>query len=453
MIEVIMPKVDMAMTEGTIAIWRRGAGDTVQAGEPLFEITTDKADVEVEAPASGTLWGLRAGAGQTVPIGQAIAFILAPGEQPPADEGPKAEDGGPTSYERPAEKDPFSNLAPPASSLQPPASKIRATPLARKLCRERGIDLGAIQGSGPNGRIGRQDVLAFLERGIPHPPAPSPTPGSGGEITPPLPSQLGTSEILKVGSTRIEGQPPTPNPQPPTPDSYPPTPGDVTRVPLAGLRRVIADRMTASVRSAPHFTLNMQVDMAEAVDLRRRVGPAIERQAGAPPSFTAIVVRAAAAALLLHPYLNATLEDHTVLLHQRAHIGVALDRAGDLLVPVLRDAQRLSLAETTAALRDLYARAHAHTLGQAELRGSTFTISNLGMYGVDSFTAIINPPESAILAVGRIVETPVARAGTVVVRPVMQLTLSADHRIVDGAAAARFLSDLRERLEEPYLLI
>jgi pyruvate dehydrogenase E2 component (dihydrolipoamide acetyltransferase) len=164
-------------------------------------------------------------------------------------------------------------------------------------------------------------------------------------------------------------------------------------------------------------------------------------------------VRALAALLLEHSSLNATLEDHSVLLHHRAHIGVAIDRAGDLLVPVLRDAQRLTLAETSAALRDLHARAHAHTLSQAELRGSTFTVSNLGMYGVDSFTAIINPPESAILAVGRIAETPVARNGAVVVRPIMQLTLSADHRIVDGAAAARFLGALRERLEEPYLLI
>ncbi|HEU5099462.1 MAG TPA: dihydrolipoamide acetyltransferase family protein [Roseiflexaceae bacterium] len=427
MIEVIMPKVDMAMTEGTIATWRRGAGDVVQAGEPLFEITTDKADVEVEAPASGTLWDVRAAAGQTVPIGQAVAFILTPGEQPPIDQGPRTNDEGLRTKDqaRPTEAGALSNFVSPASSLQPPASRIRATPLARKLCRERGIDLGAIQGSGPNGRIGRQDVLAFLEQ---------------------LSEQAATPPSRPEQGVAAENHSPTAI-------SHTPTSDDVTRVPLAGLRRVIADRMTASVRNAPHFTLNMQVDMAAAVELRRRVGPAIERQAGAPPSFTAIIVRAAAALLLQHPYLNATLEGHTVLLHQRAHIGVALDRAGDLLVPVLRDAQLLTLAETTAALHGLHARAHAHTLSQAELRGSTFTISNLGMYGVDSFTAIINPPESAILAVGRIVEMPVARDGAVVVRPIMQLTLSADHRIVDGAAAARFLSDLRDRLEEPYLLI
>jgi pyruvate dehydrogenase E2 component (dihydrolipoamide acetyltransferase) len=425
MIEVIMPKVDMAMTEGTIALWRYRAGEAVRAGEPLFDITTDKADVEVESPASGTLWDVRAAAGQTIPIGQPVAFILAPGEQPPVAGGRRTtDDDGRLTMD----------------DGQRTTDKIRATPLARKLCRERGLELAQIQGSGPNGRIGRQDVLAFLEREDPHPPTPAPIATGAGAALHPL-------SLAGEQGSGDAAQSPISNPQ------SPPLNADITRIPLTALRRVIADRMTASVRNAPHFTLNMQVDMAAAIELRRRVGPAIERQVGAPPSFTAIIVRALAALLREHPYLNATLEDHTVLLHQRAHIGVAIDRAGDLLVPVLRDAQRLTLAETSAALRDLHTRAQAHTLSQAELRGSTFTVSNLGMYGVDSFTAIINPPESAILAVGRIVETPVARNGVVVVRPIMQLTLSADHRIVDGAAAARFLAALRERLEEPYLLI
>jgi pyruvate dehydrogenase E2 component (dihydrolipoamide acetyltransferase) len=355
---------------------------------------------------------VRASAGQTIAIGQPVAFILAPGEQPPKDDGRQTTNDG-----RQTMDDGRTTALPPQSP-----TKLRATPLARKLCREHGLDLAQIQGSGPNGRIGQQDVLAFLEH--------------KAQIIP----------SSDVPSKDNSAQPPTPNSQLASPD-------DVTRIPLAGLRRVIAERMTASVRNAPHFTLNMQVDMAEAVELRRRVGPTIERQTGAAPSFTALIVRALAGLLLEHRYLNATLEDQTVLLHHRAHIGVAIDRAGDLLVPVLRDAQLLTLAETSAGLRDLHARAQAHTLSQAELRGSTFTVSNLGMYGVDSFTAIINPPESAILAVGRIVETPVARNGAVLVRPIMQLTLSADHRVVDGAAAARFLAALRERLEEPYLLI
>jgi pyruvate dehydrogenase E2 component (dihydrolipoamide acetyltransferase) len=414
-IEVIMPKVDMDMSEGTIALWRRRQGEAVQAGEPLFDITTDKADVEVEAPATGMLWSVCATVGQTVPIGQPIAYILAPGEQPPAETPGKSQGDGETGL--------HFDLAPQSSGLSPRPSKTRATPLARKLCRERGLDLHRIQGSGPHGRIGRQDVMLFLERQteFEHQAVSQPA-GRGSDALPP------------------SSQPPI-------------SEGNFTRVPLSGLRRLVADRMAASARNAPHFTLNMQVDMAEAVELRRRVGAAIERDAGAPPSFTAILVRVVGSLLLKHPYLNATLEDATVLLHHSAHIGVAIDRDGDLLVPVVRDAQRLSLAETAAALRDLNARAHAHKLSPAELHGSTFTISNLGMYGVDSFTAIINPPESAILAAGRIADTPVARGGAVVVRPVMQLTLSADHRIVDGAMAARFLAELRERLEEPYLLI
>jgi pyruvate dehydrogenase E2 component (dihydrolipoamide acetyltransferase) len=415
MIEVIMPKVDMDMSEGTIAAWRRHEGEAIEAGEPLFDIITDKADVEIEAPATGLLWSVRAAAGQTVAIGQPIAYILAPGEQPPASDGRQPIDG--------------EQLVAHSSSIgpAPQAAKVRATPLARKLCRERGLDLRQIQGSGPNGRIGRQDVMLFLEREVPDPPAATPLPARAGD-------QHSLPGIIQEEAGGSGAQ-------------------AFTRVPLSALRRVIADRMTASVRNAPHFTLNMRVDMAEAVELRRRVGAALQRNAGRPPSFTAILVRALAPLLLKHPYLNATLEDATVLLHHSAHIGVAMDRHGDLLVPVVHDAQRLSLAETAAALRDLHERAHAHTLGQAELRGSTFTISNLGMYGVDSFTAIINPPESAILAAGRIVETPVALGGAVVVRPVMQLTLAADHRIVDGATAARFLAELRERLEEPYLLI
>jgi pyruvate dehydrogenase E2 component (dihydrolipoamide acetyltransferase) len=416
MIEVIMPKVDMDMSEGTIAAWRRREGEAVEAGEPLFDIITDKANVEIEAPATGLLWSVSAAAGQTVPIGQPIAYILAPGEQPPADDGRQPIDG----EQLVAHSAGFT----PASQ----AAKVRATPLARKLCRERGLDLHRIQGSGPSGRIERQDVMLFLERNIPDvPTSPSTLPAREAE-QPSLP-RMGQGE-----GGGLEAQ-------------------AFTRVPLSALRRVIAERMTASARNTPHFTLNMQVDMAEAVELRRRVGAALQREGDKPPSFTAILVRALAPLLLRHPYLNATLEHTTVLLHHSAHIGVAVDRHGDLLVPVVRDAQRLTLAETAAALRDLHERAQAHTLGQAELSGSTFTISNLGMYGVDSFTAIINPPESAILAAGRIVETPVAIGGAVVVRPVMQLTLAADHRIVDGATAARFLAELRERLEEPYLLI
>ena len=403
-----MPKVDMAMTEGTIATWYRHEGDQVTAGEPLFDVETDKANVEVEAPASGVLWGVQSGPGATVPIAQVIAYILAPGESAPE---------RPTSTATPASAPQAVVAAPAPTAVEMPSApngKIRATPLARKIGREHQVDLARVAGSGPRGRVDSRDVHAFLAQQ--HAAAPEQAHAHAAHVAPTTDEQ-------------------------------------VTRVPLSGLRRVVAERMLASVRTTPHFTLQMQVDMGEASELRRRVAPAIARPAGTKLSFTAILVRALAPLLATHPYLNSSLDGETILLHHSAHIGIALDRAGDLLVPVIRDAQRLTLAEIAAALGDLSARGQARKLAPDELRGSTFTLSNLGMFGVDSFTAIINPPESAILAVGRITEMPVARDGALVIRPIMQMTLSADHRTVDGATAARFLADLRERLENPYLLL
>jgi pyruvate dehydrogenase E2 component (dihydrolipoamide acetyltransferase) len=411
MIEVILPKVDIAMTEGTIAVWHKREGDAVKAGEPLFDVMTDKADVAVEADAAGTLWGVTAQPGDTVKIGQVVAYILAPGEALPQD---------------------LSGVAPTQSPLRttPDRSegktKLRATPLARKISREQGIDLAQVSGSGPNGRISGQDVLTLLAR----------------RTEEPVEAHSNGQDVARPVVQAPEHQP-TPAPQP----------DDVTYISLTGLRKIVAERMTASIRNAPHFTLNVQADATEMVALRERVAPAIERQTGVKPSFTAILVRAVASLLPAHPYLNVTLEHDIIALHRRAHIGVALDRNDDLLVPVIRDAHRMTLAEIAAALHDLSSRARDRKLTPDELRGGTFTISNLGMYGVDSFTAIINPPESAILAVGRIVETGVVRDGALVVRPVVHLTLSADHRIVNGAAAARFLADLRERLENPLLLL
>jgi pyruvate dehydrogenase E2 component (dihydrolipoamide acetyltransferase) len=423
MIEVILPKVDIAMTEGTIAVWHKREGDAVKAGEPLFDVMTDKADVAVEADAAGTLWGVTAQPGDTVKIGQVVAYILAPGEAPPI-AVPVAE----ANVREQFAAHPTTNGGQATASDARPTlnARLRATPLARKISREQGIDLALVSGSGPNGRISSQDVRTLLARRAEAPADPH----SNG--------QGATSGTIQ-----------TPDKQP----ALAPQSDDVTYIAFTGLRRIVAERMTASVRNAPHFTLNVQVDAIEMVTLRERVAPAIERQIGVKPSFTAILARAVAPLLPAHPYLNATLEHDTIVLHRRAHIGVALDRNDDLLVPVIRDAHRMTLAEIAAALHDLSSRARDRKLTPDELRGGTFTISNLGMYGVDSFTAIINSPESAILAVGRLVETGVVRDGALVVRPIVNLTLSADHRIVNGAAAARFLTDLRERLENPLLLL
>ena len=223
--------------------------------------------------------------------------------------------------------------------------------------------------------------------------------------------------------------------------------------PLTGPRKIIAERMAYSAVTAPHITLSLRVDMSEARRLRAMTMDHIVQQTGQRLSFTAIVARAVAAVLPRHPYLNASLDGERVIAWEEVHLGIATSLEDYLVVPVIRDAHSKNLAELVAAMADLLERARARRLTPAEMSGSTFTISNLGMFGIESFTAIINPPETAILAVGQIVDTPVGSDGGVVLRPLMNLTLSVDHRVVDGAGGARFLSDLKTLLENPYLLI
>jgi pyruvate dehydrogenase E2 component (dihydrolipoamide acetyltransferase) len=239
-----------------------------------------------------------------------------------------------------------------------------------------------------------------------------------------------------------------PPPQIPLPDAR-----RKQMVPLAGVRKIIADRMAYSAFTAPHITLSLHVDMSEAVRLRERVLEPVKAQTGQRVSYTAIVARAVATVLPRHPYLNASLAGDQIILWEDVHLGIAASVGDSLIVPVIREAQNQNLGQIVTALADLTDRARNRRLTPAEMTGSTFTISNLGMYGIESFTAIINPPEAAILAVGKMVDTPVVVESQMVVRPLMQLTVSADHRIADGATVARFLAELKAALENPYLLI
>ena len=224
-------------------------------------------------------------------------------------------------------------------------------------------------------------------------------------------------------------------------------------VPLAGPRKIIAERMAYSAFTAPHITLSLTVDMTEAVRLRERVLEPLKAQTGQRVSYTAILARAVATTLPRHPYLNASISDGNIIQWDDIHLGIATSVEENLLVPVIREAQNRNLGQIVTALADLTDRARNRRLTPAEMTGSTFTISNLGMFGIESFTAIINPPESAILAVGKMVDMPVAHDGQIVLRPMMQLTVSADHRVADGATVARFMADLKATLENPYLLI
>lgn len=401
-VDVIMPKVDMVMDAGTIVRWYRGENEPVTAGEPLLEIETDKSTIDVEAPASGVLAAVTAQPGDSVPVARRIAVILAPGEAPPTGQAAPAPAAEAIALARP-----------------------RATPAARAIARQHGLELAGLPGSGPQGRVRKQDVVAAMRPRAEAAPTITPAP-----IAPP---------------------PHAPAPPPAAAAAAPPAANGVHHphdggelIALSGARRIVAERLSLSA-AIPAFTLSADVEMSAVLRLRERLP--------FRPSVTAVIARAVATLLIRHPALNSSFRPEGIWQHHAAHLGIALDSDGRLLVPVIRDANRLGLREIHEALGALRERALARQLGPAELQGSTFSISNLGMLGVDAFTAVINPPEAAILAVGRTTERPVGRDGALVLRPICTLTLSVDHRVADGAAAARFLGDLRAALEEPYLLL
>ena len=418
--EVILPKVDMVMETGTFVEWLKQEGETVEKGQPLFVIMTDKA-IEIEAPASGVLAGVNAKADDVIPVSQTIAYILQPGENLPAggQVAPAAAASLASQSKAPEMSTPTAvESAPPVEVVQ---GKVRATPVARRMATELGIDLAGVRGRGPQGRIHRADVLEAAETRV--------LPAAEAPVT--------IAQGVPLASLQI-----------PLPDARR---KDV--IPLAGPRKIIAQRMAYSAAVAPHITLSVSVDMSEAARLRSRVLTQIEQKTGQRLSFTAILVRALATVLPRHPYLNASLAGEEIVLWEDVHLGVATSLEEYLIVPVIRQAQEKNLEQIVVTLADLVERARAKRLAPSEMSGSTFTISNLGMFGIESFTAIINPPESAILAVGKIVDAYVKVENEMVLRPVMNLTVSADHRIVDGAAAANFLVELKNTLENPYLLI
>jgi pyruvate dehydrogenase E2 component (dihydrolipoamide acetyltransferase) len=357
-IEVIMPKVDMVMDSGTFVEWLKNEGDHVEKGEPLFVILTDKANIEIEAPASGILAGPSARPDDVIPVTEVIAYILKPGEALPSESRA-------TGEATPATQAPPSSPKPESIAIEAILSeagsgdsRVRATPAARRVAAELGVDLALVSGSGARGRVHQNDVLTFAEQQRP----------------------------------AVEARPP----EIPLPDAR-----QKEVIPLAGPRKIIAERMAYSAFTAPHITLSLRVDMSEAARLRARVQEPIQRKTGSRLSFTAIVARAVASLLPRHPYLNASLQGDQIIIWDDVHLGIATSLEDYLIVPVIQAAQTKSLEQIVSELGDLVERARVKRLAPAEMSGSTFTISNLGMFDIESFTAIINPPESAILAVGR----------------------------------------------------
>ncbi len=411
-VEVILPKVDMDMETGTIEAWHVKEGDQVRQGETIFEIGTNKAVMEVEAPASGAIRRIRAETGIAIAVGTPVAWIYLDGET--QDAAPAATPAAMPAPQPAAAAAVVANHASNGVAAGAVPVGLRATPLARRVARQNGIDLRAIAGSGPRGRIGEADVRSHIAAVA----APAPVAVDGAAAT------CRSAEV----------------------------PADTLK-PFSAIRRIVATRLSESMRTAPHFYLTSEIEMSAAQALLRRLAARHERLGAPKPSLTVLIARSAAGLLGHHPLLNASAEGEATRFHERIDVGIAMEREGDLVVPVLHGAGTMdmpAMAREFARLREGVAK---RNLTPAELGGGTFTISNLGMYGVDSFTAIINPPQGAILAVGRTVEKPVGRDGQIVLRPMANFTLSSDHRIIDGVTAARFMADLREALENPEVLL
>ncbi len=431
--EIIMPKVDMVMESGTFVEWLKKEGESVRKGDPLFVIMTDKSAIECEAPASGILANVRAKPDDVIPVSNIIGYIQAPDEvliqqSPPPEKvsvvaaavSPKPRDRATAQEER--------VTTDTAALVSTNGQHVRATPLARKLAREFGLDLHDIKGCGPGGRIHKADVFAAN--------AARATTASA------RPSQVKDAPVLPIGG---KGKPSSITirlPDAPVRE----------RVPLKGIRSITAQRLAYSAATSPHIFLGLTVDMSEVLRCREKWNTGGIHGA-MRPSLTAILAFVVSHLLPMHPYLNSSLVENEIVLWEAVHLGIATALEDDLLVPVVRKAQSLALNEMVKEMSRLLEGARARKLLPDEMSGSTFTISNLGMFGIEDFTAILNPPEAAILGVGKMIDTPVVRDKKVEVRPMLHLTLGTDHRINDGLRAARFLNALKNVLENPYLLL
>jgi pyruvate dehydrogenase E2 component (dihydrolipoamide acetyltransferase) len=433
--KVIMPSLGLTMTEGTIVRWLVGEGEQVEKGQPLFEVTTDKATIEVEAQAAGILGKILVAAGVTVPVTAVIAYITEPGEV-------LAFVSGQEKAPAPAKPE----VLPALEQLhREPGQRIFISPRAKKAAREKGIEYSPIQGTGPNGRIVERDVLAYAAL------------ATAVRISP-LAQKVALASGIEVGGICGSGTHGKVMKKDVEQALAPPVPVVAVKpiartIPFSGIRKIIAQRMAASSQTAPHVTLNTEVDMTETISLRKQLLPEIEKITGHKLSYNDIIIKVVSRALSEHPLMNATLQENEIHLWEDINIGIAVDAENGLVVPVINRAQSKSLAEICSESRKLVDKARAAKLLPDEMSGGTFTISNLGMFEIDTFTPIINQPESGILGIGRMLAKPVVVDGQVVVRTMMSLSLSFDHRVIDGAPAARFLKRVKELLEKPLLLL
>jgi pyruvate dehydrogenase E2 component (dihydrolipoyllysine-residue acetyltransferase) len=399
--EVILPRLGQGMESGTIVRWLKSEGEPVEKGEPLFELDTDKVTQEVEAEAAGVLLKIAVAEGE-VPVGQTVAFIGSEGEDVP--EVAAVQTASPV-HQSSVEAEPVVESSVPGTSSASANGRIKASPLARRMARERGIELSGIRGTGPDGRIVAEDVER-AEAGAP-----------------------------SAASNKLS--------------QAPAAAGEIDRVPLTNIRKTIARRLTEAWQ-IPVFQLQTSADMTRVNALVARLR---ERDPDVRLTVTDVLTKVCAQALMRHREVNAEFTEDAILLHPTANVGLAVAAPQGLVVPVIRSAERLSLTEIAGVRADLVGRARENKLRAEDLEGGTFTISNLGMYAVESFTAVLNPPQAAIVAVGATEERVVPLGGETAVRPMVTLTATFDHRAVDGAPAAAFLQTLKESLEDPGLAL
>jgi len=448
MAEIVMPRLSDSMEEGTILTWLKQVGDEVAVGEELVEIETDKANMAYESDVAGTLTEIIAQEGETLPIGTPIAMVGdasevsegSAGDSSRSAAGPAEENGGDSSAD--AEGSEAEEAAPAVAAVADQGraeaddgERVKASPVARRLAKEQGIDLASIEGSGPGGRIVKKDVKQAA--------AGDGAGGSRGVEAAEQPSTAG--DAAAAGPAAAATAPSSP---PPTSET---AKGEVTVEELSKLQSTIARRMSESKATAPHFYLEAEIDMSRAVEARARV-KAAAAEGDVVPSFNDMVVKACALALREHPRANGAYRDGRFELYSRVNVGIAVAAEDALVVPTVFDADRKGLRQIASESRALAEKVRDGKITPPELSGGTFTVSNLGMYGIDNFSGVINTPQAAILAVGAIKERPVVRDGELTSAHLLYVTLSCDHRILYGAPAAEFLARVRTLLEEPLSL-
>lgn len=446
--EIILPTLGETMDEGTIARWLVPSGTTVSKGQPIAEIESNKAVFELESPASGILI-ITKPAGVTVPILTVIGTILTPGETPPATGAQAATTAIPASTSGPMEQ---AATAQPsttagettatAEALPVPGGRRFISPRARRFAQEKGVDLNLVVGSGPNRRVEERDVRTYLESQPRLSPLARKIAAEAGIVPSPA---IPRARLMRADVAQQVARPITPKPQEAELSA------DVT--PLGTIRRVIAQRMTQSAQTTASVTLTTEVDATELVHLREQIKDYVAQQTGEPLSYNVLLARLVAIALHEFPYMMSQLKGDEINTPTAVNIGIAVDTDRGLLVPVLRNVENKGLIALSQEVAALMKKARDGSITADDMTGGTFTITNLGMYGVDAFTPLINLPECAILGVGRIGQRPAVWQGQMAIRHMVVLSLTFDHRLVDGAPAARFLQRVAQLIQNPYVVL